>query len=86
MGEDSRLILEDEVGCRQHLVLVQELSSQEEFGRDVAKRKKRSEMNLNQLLTSLLVLPKETEWVEFKHNNDNPEPIGEYLSAYGRDF
>ncbi|MEK6334509.1 MAG: ATP-binding protein [Acidobacteriota bacterium] len=38
-------------------------------------------MNLNQLLTSLLALPKETEWVEFKHNNDNPEDIGEYLSA-----
>ena len=38
-------------------------------------------MNLNQLLKSLLALPKETEWVEFKHNNDNPEDIGEYLSA-----
>lgn len=38
-------------------------------------------MNLDQLLKSLLTLPKETEWVEFKHNNDNPEDIGEYLSA-----
>lgn len=38
-------------------------------------------MNLNQLLKSLLTLPKETEWVEFKINNDNPEDIGEYLSA-----
>src|SRR6266478_783015 len=38
-------------------------------------------MNLNQLLKSFLALPKETEWVEFKHNNDNPEDIGEYLSA-----
>lgn len=38
-------------------------------------------MNLNQLLTTLLALPKETEWVEFKYNNDNPESIGEYLSA-----
>ena len=38
-------------------------------------------MNLNQLLKSLLAFPKETEWVEFKHNNDNPEDIGEYLSA-----
>lgn len=38
-------------------------------------------MNLNQLLRSLLSLPTETEWVEFKHNNDNPEAIGEYLSA-----
>src|ERR1043166_3607538 len=38
-------------------------------------------MNPIQLLKSLLCLPKETEWVEFKHNNDNPEEIGEYLSA-----
>ena len=38
-------------------------------------------MNLNQLLKSLLALAKETEWVEFKRNNDNPEDIGEYLSA-----
>ena len=33
------------------------------------------------LLHELLSLPRETEWVEFKHNNDNPEEIGEYLSA-----
>jgi ATP-dependent DNA helicase RecG len=26
-------------------------------------------------------LPTETEWVEFKHNNDNNDEIGEYLSA-----
>lgn len=38
-------------------------------------------MTLNQLLKSLLTLPKEAEWVEFKHNNENPEVIGEYLSA-----
>ncbi|MFZ0748330.1 MAG: RNA-binding domain-containing protein, partial [Pyrinomonadaceae bacterium] len=25
--------------------------------------------------------PKEVEWVEFKHNNEKPEDIGEYLSA-----
>lgn len=25
--------------------------------------------------------PKETEWIEFKHDNDDPEKIGEYLSA-----
>ncbi len=36
---------------------------------------------LDRLLLSLLPLPKETEWVEFKHNNDNPEEIGEYISA-----
>jgi ATP-dependent DNA helicase RecG len=34
---------------------------------------------LSALLTELTALPDETEWVEFKHNNDNPEQIGEYL-------
>lgn len=38
-------------------------------------------MNLDHLLRSLLALPKETEWVEFKHNNDAPDEIGEYISA-----
>jgi ATP-dependent DNA helicase RecG len=33
------------------------------------------------LVRELCKLPNETEWVEFKHNNDNPEEIGEYLSA-----
>jgi len=33
------------------------------------------------LVRELCKLPTETEWVEFKHNNDNPEEIGEYLSA-----
>lgn len=32
-------------------------------------------------LTELLALPAEIEWVEFKHNNANPQEIGEYLSA-----
>lgn len=32
-------------------------------------------------LEQLLALPAETEWVEFKHNNTNPEEIGGYLSA-----
>ncbi|MEE9369618.1 MAG: ATP-binding protein [Pontiella sp.] len=36
---------------------------------------------LQGLLRELLKLPKETEWVEFKHNNANPELIGEYISA-----
>lgn len=36
---------------------------------------------LQSLLSELLKLPAETEWVEFKHNNDNPDEIGEYLSA-----
>lgn len=38
-------------------------------------------LSLSALLDSLLQLPTETEWVEFKHNNANPEEIGEYLSA-----
>ncbi len=35
----------------------------------------------NGLVTELRKLPTETGWVEFKENNDNPEEIGEYLSA-----
>jgi len=41
-------------------------------------------MNVPQLeakLAELRALPKETEWVEFKHNNTDPQEIGEYLSA-----
>ena len=33
------------------------------------------------LLTEVLKQPAETGWLEFKENNDNPEEIGEYLSA-----
>ncbi len=33
------------------------------------------------IVHELRKLPHETEWVEFKRNNDNPEEIGEYLSA-----
>ncbi|GAB6194455.1 hypothetical protein JCM39068_42080 [Desulfocastanea catecholica] len=33
------------------------------------------------LLNELRKLPREAEWVEFKHNNDDPEEIGEYLSS-----
>lgn len=33
------------------------------------------------LLDDLRTLPAETEWVEFKVNNDKPEEIGEYISA-----
>jgi ATP-dependent DNA helicase RecG len=32
-------------------------------------------------LTELLALPAETEWVEFKHNNEDPQEMGQYLSA-----
>jgi ATP-dependent DNA helicase RecG len=33
------------------------------------------------LIHELRNLPNETEWVEFKHNNDDPNEIGEYISA-----
>jgi len=33
------------------------------------------------LVLELCKLPKETEWMEFKVDNDNPQEIGEYLSA-----
>ena len=36
---------------------------------------------LIRLLTSLRALPHETEWVEFKHNDAEPEETGEYISA-----
>lgn len=36
---------------------------------------------LRGLLRELCALPKETEWVEFKENNDDPQEIGEYISA-----
>jgi predicted HTH transcriptional regulator len=48
---------------------------------------------LSALLVELLSLPAETEWVEWKHNNDNPDMIAERISAlansaalHGRDF
>ena len=40
-----------------------------------------TEAELHHQLTTLLALPAETEWVEFKYNNDNPQEIGEYVSA-----
>ena len=36
---------------------------------------------LNEKLEELIALPHETEWAEFKHNNSDPQMIGEYLSA-----
>lgn len=41
----------------------------------------RAEDYLRSLLRELTKLPTETEWVEFKHNNDDPQQIGEYISA-----
>ncbi len=37
--------------------------------------------DLQNKLDELLRLDSETEWVEFKHNNEKPDEIGEYLSA-----
>jgi len=36
---------------------------------------------LRSLINELLKLPKECEWVEFKHNNSNKEDIGTYISC-----
>jgi predicted HTH transcriptional regulator len=36
---------------------------------------------LSGLVAELRKLPAETGWVEFKENNDNPQEIGEYISA-----
>ena len=33
------------------------------------------------LISELRKQPAETPWLEFKHNNANPEDIGEYISA-----
>lgn len=41
----------------------------------------RSTAYLQSLVRELSTLPRETEWVEFKVNNDNPQEIGEYISA-----
>lgn len=42
---------------------------------------KRDQDYLHSLLRELLKLTSETEWVEFKHNNADPQQIGEYISA-----
>jgi predicted HTH transcriptional regulator len=36
---------------------------------------------LQGLIRELCALPTETEWVEFKKNNEDPQEIGEYISA-----
>ena len=41
----------------------------------------RSDAYLIGLVKELCRLPREAEWVEFKHNNDHPQEIGEYISA-----
>jgi len=41
----------------------------------------RSQEYLYSLVSELISLPRETEWLEFKKNNTNPKEIGEYISA-----
>jgi ATP-dependent DNA helicase RecG len=41
----------------------------------------RSEEYLGSLLRELCKYPNETEWVEFKQNDKDPEQIGQYISA-----
>lgn len=38
---------------------------------------------ISNLIKELISLTAETEWVEFKHNNIDPQMIGEYISALG---
>ncbi len=38
-------------------------------------------LSFQSLVLNLASLRKETEWLELKHNNDNPQEIGEYISA-----
>lgn len=38
-------------------------------------------MSDHRLLTELLALQQETEWIEYKVNNTNPQEIGEYISV-----
>lgn len=40
-----------------------------------------NEAQIQAKFAELLALPRETEWVEFKHNNSDPQMIGENLSA-----
>lgn len=39
--------------------------------------------DLDRLLVTLLALPHETEWVEFKHNNAEPNEIGDSFGSDG---
>lgn len=36
-----------------------------------------------QTLDRILALDRETEWIEFKVGNEDPQEIGEYISALG---
>jgi ATP-dependent DNA helicase RecG len=55
--------------------------AESEFEGGGAMKMDRTNEYLVGLVHELCKLPTETEWVEFKHNNDNHEEIGKYLSA-----
>jgi ATP-dependent DNA helicase RecG len=40
-----------------------------------------NEINIIRAFEEFLLLPHETEWIEFKENNCKPDEIGEYISA-----
>lgn len=42
---------------------------------------KMDNLELQRILSDIQSSPKECEWIEMKHNNWNPELIGEYVSA-----
>ena len=44
-------------------------------------RNDRSADYLTSLVRELCAQPRETEWVEFKENDAEPQAIGEYVSA-----
>ena len=39
------------------------------------------EKELRSIVADIQASPAECEWVEIKHNNEDPEAIGEYVSA-----
>jgi len=41
----------------------------------------RTDEYITSLVKELLKQPRESEWIEFKHNNNAPQKIGEYISA-----
>ena len=41
-----------------------------------------SNIYFNSIVNDLLKYPNETEFLEFKGNNQKPEEIGEYISAH----
>jgi hypothetical protein len=44
-----------------------------------------TDLSLQSRLDSLIALSEETEWAEFKHNNTDPEIIGEYPKPHDPD-